>query len=219
MPAVLSKPSHRIGHENVLTSQLAGAGVTISLPVRLLHTLTPLSRCPELPKSDWVTYAAQNDIGDAEYAGALLDLIPSFPTDCLQALEDGGYDTRVLTCWVREEECRSFRSTLRACAHKLARCETLPHGQERKHAVRSAIRTFLRLIPSSRVTDRCGFACWHCHEPTDHGLVCKGCRYARYCGEACQKADWIYHCSFCKKDDTKASLTGWKSEQQCHPDS
>ena len=219
MPAVLSKPSRRFGHESVLTSQRAGEGVTIYLPVPFLRTLTPFSRCPEVPKSDWVTYAAQNDIGDAEYTGALLDLIPCYSTDCLQAFEDEGYDTRVLTCWIREEECRSFRSTLRTCALELAGCETLADSRARKHAIRSAIRTFLRILRSSRNTDRCAFVCWHCREPTDPGLVCKGCRYARYCGKACQKADWMYHCSFCKKDATKASLTGWKSEQQCHPNS
>ena len=214
MPAVLSKPCHRFPHENILASQLQGAGVTFSLPLHMLHTVTPMSRLAGLPESDWETYAEQNGIVDAAYAGALLDLTLTLPTDLVQALEDKGYDSRVVTYWLREEECRGFRSTLRACAQKLSRCETLQCDRERDHAVRSAIRTFVRFLQSSRRGDRGGFLCWHCHEPTNPGLVCEGCRYARYCGKACQKADWIYHCTFCKKDKSRASVTGWKSDDQ-----
>ena len=44
----------------------------------------------------------------------------------------------------------------------------------------------------------CGSACMKCCKPDQHLVKCSACRRVKYCGKACQKADWKRHKPVCK---------------------
>lgn len=44
-----------------------------------------------------------------------------------------------------------------------------------------------------------GQLCDNCFEPKDHLLRCSLCRFARYCGQSCQKQAWKFHRFECKR--------------------
>jgi hypothetical protein len=58
----------------------------------------------------------------------------------------------------------------------------------------------LRVTSDSQIRSSC-FACCRCHGASEKDLRCKRCGLVRYCGKACQVADWPRHKTQCATED------------------
>merc|ERR550519_813680 len=58
--------------------------------------------------------------------------------------------------------------------------------------------------------------CWSCGTEDSALLVCKQCRYARYCDALCQDEDWVKHKAFCqaKKEKVENDREGEREEDK-----
>ena len=194
----LSKPFERFPYETFRTERRLGEGMVCKVPLHMLKTLELPGRRRVPPKCDWQTYAEQKGIILVDCAGVLLYRTTVLPTEACQALEDMGYDRRVITYWICEEECNEFDRVLKACADQLSLIQQIPRRDHKARAGNAVLNVFIETISSTRSRDRSGFVCWNCHEG-ERGFTCSGCRYARYCSTWCQKADWVHHKPFCEE--------------------
>ena len=73
-------------------------------------------------------------------------------------------------------------------------------GKSKDEIRRAMLKTFVKpKNPEYKSCKKCGKA---------GTLKCGACRTARYCGAACQKADWKKHKKECKEDEEKGEAFG-----------
>lgn len=72
------------------------------------------------------------------------------------------------------------------------------------------LKSLKNFNPGDKILDECpivyilsnearGQLCDNCFQPKDHLLRCSSCRFARYCGQSCQKHAWKLHRFECKR--------------------
>ena len=192
MPAVLSKEVERVPWELMSGIAFTSTHVTCVVPISLLRSPTGDM---EMPLCSFEEYIQDKGV-PLEHVRAAALLVDH----CIgRHVEKGslarhGYDERVITCWIQEEETKGFFKMLAKHAKEV---EDAVDPVDDVHRVCKAFKREFRSRRKSGLQSR-SLWCWHCRTPTNPGKLCGGCKTARYCSELCQRMDWSLHRLDCR---------------------